>query len=484
MTSAAGSDLGHFVPEVLLMAAAAASMLVHLFIKKGGRRGAGYVALAGIGAAGLALVLTPPSADALFGGHLAADSFALFFKAVVLAAGGLAIVLAFRFFDVEKSEPGEVYYLMLLSIVGMTAAVSATDMVTTYVTFELFAIPSYVLAGIFKKERRSAEAGIKYFFLGTLSSAVMLLGMAFVFGLTGSTGYAEAGPALAGANGLAALVAMSLFFVGLFFKAAFVPFHMWAPDVYEGAPTPLVIFLSTAPKAAVIAVLVRAMTVLFGGYAMEWSPILQAVALATMFWGNLAALTQKSLKRMLAYSSIAQAGYLAIGLAAWGGSGGMAVLFYVAVYAVMNASAFGLILLVDRGGRFDESVDGLRGLVRRAPVAAAGVLVVLLALVGIPPTAGFMGKYFLFTAAVDRGLVLLAAAGALNSAISLFYYFRIGRAMFLEEVSPPPDGGLRPAENVSRAVTAVLAVCAALLLFLGILPSVLASRAAAALLGQ
>ncbi|HEX2694575.1 MAG TPA: NADH-quinone oxidoreductase subunit N [Acidobacteriota bacterium] len=484
MISAAGSDLGHVVPELLLLAAAVASMFVHLFVKKGGRRGAGYVALAGIGAAGLALVLTPPSADALFGGHLAVDSFALYFKAVVLAAGALAIVLAFRFFDVEKSEPGEVYYLMLLSMIGMTAAVSATDMVTTYVTFELFAIPSYVLAGIFKKERRSAEAGIKYFFLGTLSSAVMLLGMAFVFGLTGSTGYGEAGPALAGANGLAALVAMSLFFVGLFFKAAFVPFHMWAPDVYEGAPTPLVIFLSTAPKAAVIAVLVRAMTVLFGGYTMEWGTILQAVALATMFWGNLAALTQKSLKRMLAYSSIAQAGYLAIGLAAWGGSDGMAVLFYVAVYVVMNAAAFGLILLIDGGGRFDESVDGLRGLVRRAPVAAVSALVVLLALVGLPPTAGFMGKYFLFTAAVDRGLVLLAAAGALNSAISLFYYFRIGRAMFLEEVSPPPDGGRRPAENVSRIVTSVLAVCAALLLILGLMPSLLVSRAAAALLGQ
>jgi len=484
MIPAAGSDLGHFVPEILLLAAAGASMFGHLFVKKGGRRGAGYVALAGIGAAGLALALTPPSSSAFFAGHLAADAFALFFKAVVLVAGALAIILTFRFFDVEKSEPGEVYYLILLSIVGMTAAVSATDMVTTYITFELFSIPSYVLAGIFKKERRSAEAGIKYFFLGTLSSAVMLLGMAFVFGLTGSTGYAEAGPALAGANGLAALVAMSLFFVGLFFKAAFVPFHMWAPDVYEGAPTPMAIFLSTAPKAAVVAILMRAMTVLFGGYALEWSVILQAVALATMFWGNLAALTQKSLKRMLAYSSIAQAGYLAIGLAAWEGSDGMAVLFYVAVYVVMNAAAFGLILLIDGGGRFDESIEGLRGLVRRAPVAAASALVVLLALVGVPPTAGFMGKYFLFAAAVDRGLVFLAAAGALNSAISLFYYFRIGRAMFLEDVPPPPDSGRPQAGHVSRTVTVVLAVCATLLLLLGVLPSPLVSRAAAALLGR
>ena len=481
MMSAASSDLGHFVPEIVLLAAAAASLFVHLFVRRGGRRAAGRVALAGIAAAAVALALTPPSAETFFAGHLAADGFALFFKAVVLAAGALAIVLAFRFFDVERSEPGEAYYLILLSMIGMALAISATDMVTTYVSFELFAIPSYVLAGVFKKERRSAEAGIKYFFLGTLSSAVMLLGMALVYGLTGVTGYAEGGALLAGANGLAAVVAMSLFFVGLFFKAAFVPFHMWAPDVYVGAPTPLVVFLSTAPKAAVVAVLVRAMTTLFGGYALEWSGVLQVIAIATMFWGNLAALTQASLKRMLAYSSIAQAGYLAIGLAAWEGPGSLAVLFYAAVYVVMNAAAFGLILLVDRGGRFDESVDGLRGLVRRAPLAAASVLVVLLSLTGIPPTAGFMGKYFLFAAAVDKGLVLLAAAGALNSAISLFYYFRIGKAMFLEDAAP--DAGPGGPESLSRTVTAVLAVSAAALLLLGLLPGLLTTPAVRAVLG-
>ncbi|HSA94531.1 MAG TPA: NADH-quinone oxidoreductase subunit N [Acidobacteriota bacterium] len=484
MTSAASFGLGRLAPEIVLLAAAIAAMLVHLFVRKGGRRAAGYVALAGIGAAAAALALTPPSGAGFFAGHLAVDGLALFFKAVILAAGALAIVLAFRFFDVEDGEPGEAYYLILLSIVGMSLAVSATDMVTTYVAFELFAIPSYVLAGIFKKERRSSEAGIKYFFLGTLSSAVMLLGMAFVYGLTGVTAYAEGGASLAGANGLAAVVAMSLFFAGLFFKAAFVPFHMWAPDVYEGAPTPLVVFLSTAPKAAVVAILVRVMTVLFGGYALEWSGVLQAVAVATMFWGNLAALTQRSLKRMLAYSAIAQAGYLAIGLAAWEGSGGMAVLFYAAVYVVMNAGAFGLILLVDRGGRFDESVEGLAGLARRAPLAAVSALVLLLSLTGIPPTAGFMGKYFLFTAAVDKGMVLLAAAGALNSVISLFYYFRIGKALFLDDPAPvPPGSGLPAAGRISPLVTVFLALAAAALLLLGLLPDLLSGPAARAVLG-
>jgi NADH-quinone oxidoreductase subunit N len=477
MTLSAGSGLASLAPELVLLAAAVAAMFVHLFAKRGGRRAAGVIALAGIGAAGIAIGLTPPSAAALFGGHLAVDAFALYFKAAILAAGALAVVLAFRFFDVEGREPGEVYYLMLLAMIGMMASVSATDLVTTYVAFELFAIPSYVLAGIFKKERRSAEAGIKYFFVGTLSSAVTLLGLALVFGLTGSTGYAAAGAVLAGAKGPVVLTAMALAFAGLFFKAAFVPFHMWAPDVYEGAPTPLVVFLSTAPKATVIAVLVRAMITLFGGQAAAWSLLLQVAALATMFWGNLAAMTQSSAKRMLGYSAIAQAGYLAIGLAAWGETARMAVLFYIVVYILMNAAAFGLILLVDKGGRFDESVDGLRGLARRAPLASAGILVVLLSLTGIPPTAGFMGKYFLFTAAVEKGMVLLAAAGALNSVLSLVYYFRIGRAMFLEVGTEAGPAG------VSRLVTIVIVVSAAALLLLGLLPSLLTGPAVSATLG-
>jgi len=480
MTVPAGYGLRPLLPEVVLLGAAVTALFVHLFAGRKGRRLAGYAALAGIGAAGAALALTPASSTLLFGGHLVVDAFALYFKAAVLVAGALSVLLAFRFFDVEGAEPGEAYALLLLAMVGMPSAASAADIVTTYVAFELFAIPSYVLAGIFKKERRSAEAGIKYFFLGTLSSAIMLLGLAFVFGLTGSTAYAEAGPALAGTAALPALTAMGLVLAGLFFKAAFVPFHMWAPDVYEGAPTPLVVFLSTAPKAAVAAVLVRALVSLFGSLEAAWSLVLQVVAVATMFWGNLAALTQKSLKRMLGYSAIAQAGYLAIGLAAWGEPGRMAVLFYVAVYVVMNAAAFGTILLVDRGGRFDESVEGLRGLVRRSPLAAASLLVVLLSLTGIPPTAGFMGKYFLFTAAVGKGMALLAAAGALNSAISLFYYFRIGKAMFLEEgpsVEPSAAGGL------SRAVTVVLALSAAALLLLGLWPDLLAGPATLAALG-
>ena len=481
MVSASASGLSFLVPELILLAAAAVSMFVHLMGRAKGRRAAGIVALAGLAAAGAALAFTPAGEGAILGGHLARDSFALFFKAVILLAGGLSIVYAFRFFDLEGHEPAEAYYLILLSTIGMMAAVAALDLITLYVAFELFAIPSYVLAGIFKKERRSAEAGVKYFFLGTLSSAVMLLGMALVFGLTGGTAYAGMGETLARANTAIVLVAMILFFAGLFFKMAFVPFHMWAPDVYEGAPTALVIFLSTAPKAAVLAVLVRAMTDLFGGLSLHWTHVFQFAALATMFWGNLAALAQKSVKRMMAYSSIAQAGYLAIGLAAWGDGARQAVLFYALAYVFMNAAGFGLVLLVDRNGRFGEDLDDLRGLVRRAPLAAGSVIIILLSLTGIPPTAGFVGKYLLFAAAVDHKLYVLAVAGALNSAISLFYYFRIGKAMFMEE-NPQADGG--NGEHSSRLVTVLLVLSAAALLAAGILPSLVLSWTASSLLGR
>jgi len=472
------AELTYLVPELSLLGTAALAMFAHLFLPRRGRRLAGFVSLAGYAAAAGLLVLMPRTHGEVFSGALTADPFAVYFKLSFLLAAVLTVAFSFRFFDVEKSEPGEVYYLLPLSVIGMMAAASSVDLVTTYVAFELFAIPSYVLAGIFKKDDRSAEAGLKYFFLGTLSSGIMLLGMALVFGLTGETGYREVAAVLASANSRVALAGMALFFAGLLFKAALVPFHQWAPDVYEGAPTPLVVFLSTAPKAAAFALLIRAMSLLFGRFEVQWTTLFSIVAVVSMFWGNIAALLQKNVKRLLAYSSIAQAGTMAIGLAAWGETGRPAVLFYVVVYVVMNAAAFGMVLLVRKGAGFGETVEDFRGLARKSPLAAFSVLVILLSLTGIPPTAGFMGKYFLFAAAVNRGLVLLALAGAVNSVISLFYYFRIGRAMFLED--DPAGAPLDSAPNPRL----LLAAAALVLLVLGFFPSLLGRFAAAAVLAR
>jgi len=475
--SAFASGLKPLAPEIVLLAAAAAAMFVHLFGGRKGPRKAGWVSLAGMAAAGAALLWAPLSGGEIYAGSLNVDPFAVFIKLVVLLAGALTILLSFRFFGVERYEPGEIYILMPLAMIGMMVSASTVDLISTYVAFELFAIISYILAGLFKKERRSSEAGIKYFFLGTLSSGLMLLGMALVFGLTGETNYGAIARGLATADSHFALAGMILFFSGLFFKAAMVPFHMWAPDVYEGAPTPMTAFLSTAPKAAVFAVLIRVMVVIFAGYTVQWSAILFYLALLTMFWGNLAALTQKNLKRMMAYSSIAHSGYIVIGLAAWGERARAAVLFYLFVYVFMNAAAFGLVLIVRRGQGFGEDVDSLRGLARKAPFTAAAIVIILLSLAGIPPTAGFMGKYFLFLAAVDKGMIVLALAGALNSVISLFYYFRIGRAMFMED--PSAETTLES----SLPVGVVLAVSALVCFVLGILPALLSNFAAASVLG-
>ncbi len=469
------SGLAPLLPEIVLLAASAAALFVHLFGGRKGARAAGWTALAGIVAAGAALAIAPTAPGGIYAGNLTPDGLAAFFKAIVLAGGAAALVLSFRFFGAERFEPGEVYILLPLALIGMCTAAAASDLIALYVAFELFAVVSYVLAGIFKKDRRSSEAGIKYFFLGTLSSGFMVLGMALVYGLTGETSFRLLAPGLVAANPHIALVGMILFLAGLVFKASLVPFHMWAPDVYEGAPTPMAAFLSTAPKVAVFAVLVRVLTGPFGMFEPRWTAVFQVLALASMFWGNIAALGQKSLKRMLAYSSIAQAGYLAIGLAAWGEAARPALLFYAAVYVVMNAAAFALPLAVRKGDGFVEDVDGLRGLAHRSPLLAASAVVILLSLAGLPPTAGFTGKYLLFAAAVDKGLILLAAAGALNSVISLFYYFRVVRAMFMDE-SGTADGISKP----GLAVGTILAAAAAAVLLLGILPGLLTGPAAAA----
>ena len=473
-TALLGAGLKYVRPEIALLATAALGMFAHLFLRRNGARIAGYITLLGLLVTADVVFLTPLSPAGVFGGCLTADRFAFFFTIIVLAAAAMAVGLAFRFFEVQGFEAGEFYYLLPLALIGMTAAVAATDLVTLYVAFELFAIPSYILTGIFKKEARSSEASIKYFFLGTLSSGIMLLGLALVFGLTGETRYAAIAAILPGANAKIALVGMILVFAGLAFKAALAPFQMWAPDVYEGAPTPIVVFLATASKAAVFAILVRIMVAVFAPFHASWAQIFQFLALVSMFWGNLAALVQTNIRRMMAYSSIAHAGYLAIGLAAWGEGASTAVLFYLVVYVFMNAAAFSLALLVRKGDGFGETVDDLRGLSRRSPLAAASILIVLLALTGIPPTAGFLGKYLVFMAAVDKGLILLAVAGALNAVISLFYYFRIGRAMFMED--PSGEAGEAPA----FPVLAVIVVSAALLLLLGLAPSPLLNFAAAA----
>ncbi len=457
-------QLKFLAPEIFLLCVAAASMMTHLFARRNRHRRSGMVALAGLAAAIPVLLVTPAGGE-IYSGTLNVDAMSMYLKLVFIIAAIITVALSFRFFSVEGFETGELYYLVIFSVIGMMFTVCAVDLITFYISFETFAIISYILAGIFKKELRSAEAGIKYFILGVLSSAIMLLGMALIFGITGETGFARIAAALPAAEPAVALSGMVLMLIGLFFKIALVPFHMWTPDVYEGTPTPLVVLLSTAPKAAAIGVMVRIMPLVFARFEAQWIVIFEFIAIATMFWGNIAALVQDNIKRMMGYSSIAHAGYMMIGLAAAGRTGGMAVLFYLLVYFFMNATAFALILLVQKGRGFGERIADLRGMARHAPLAASCVAVALLSLTGIPPTAGFIGKYYLLLAAMEKEMYLLAAAGALNSVISLFYYFKIGRAMFMEE-----QAGAHVFERTGP-VTIVIAGSALFLLAAGIIPS-------------
>jgi len=460
------TQLKYLIPEITLLVFALAAMVFHLFGGARGRRWAGVISLAGLLVSLWVLIFAPLNPSPIYSGTLNADAFAFFFKIIFLLAGALSVVLAFKFFDTEGYEPGEVYYLLLFAVCGMMLTVSATDLISFYASFELFALVSYILAAIFKKERRSAEAGLKYFILGVLSTGIMLLGMALVYGLSGQTNFYAIGQALAGAQAKLVLTGMIFFFIGLFFKLALVPFHMWTPDVYEGAPTPLVAFLSTAPKAAVFAVLMRLIMSVFSGQEAAWSVLFSFIAVVTMFWGNIAALMQTNIKRMMAYSSIAHAGYILIGLAAWSHSGSIAVLFYLFVYLFMNTAAFAIVLLLARPHGFAENVDDLNGLAQHSPLLAGGIVVLLLSLTGIPPTAGFFGKYYLFTAAIEKGLYWLVVAGALNSVISLFYYFRIGKAIFMENPTGPEPGR-------SLYVRTVLYASFVAILLFGILPGLL-----------
>ena len=460
------NQLIYLSPEMALTAAVVVAITAHqVFKKRGGARIAGFVCLAGIVAAAAALAVMPFSTESFFSGTIILDEFARYFKGLILIVGAITILLTMSFFKHLGDEPGEIYYLILMALTGMMLAVSAVELITLYISLELFGIISYILAGIFKKELRSAEAGIKYFILGIVSSSIILLGMSIIYAITGQTFIKQLPELVLHSDRHLVLAGMSLIFAGLFFKIALVPFHMWTPDVYEGAPTPVVVMFSTAPKAAAFGVLMRLIVTIFSPVETDWHIILSGIAIVSMFWGNIAALMQDNIKRMLAYSSIAHAGYIMIGVTVRGELGTMALLFYLAMYVVMNAAAFSMVLLIRKPGVFGEKIEDFRGLARQSPFMAACLVIILLSLTGMPPTAGFIGKYYLFAAAIGKGAWYLAVAGAVNSVISLFYYFRIGRAMFME----PASGDDHTRGNY--LVKTAIGVFTAAVLVVGILPS-------------
>lgn len=421
----------------------------------------------------------------ILSGTLALDDLALVFDCLFVAVALIATVIAWRSTTLREVGRGEFYALLITSVLGMSLLASVTDLVALFLAFELLSIPLYVLCAGDLRRNGSLEAGLKYLIIGSLASAVMLYGLAMIYGATGSTGFRSIGAIIdataAGVDPLL-LVGVGLMFVGLAFKASVAPFHQWTPDVYEGAPTPVTAFMSVATKAAVLALLLRMSALTLDPIHDNWAVVLAVLATVTIFVGNLGALRQESLKRMLAYSGIAQVGYLLVGVVVGTGLGAAAVVFYLLVYALMNLGPFAVIVARERAGAGD-GLRGIRGLGREAPLLAWPMTICMLALAGLPITGGFVGKVLLVQAAVFGDWAWLGVMIVIGSAISLGYYLRVVSTMWMPErdsaavgdPSRPVLAGADPQADVRNhrelAVVAVLA--AALVIAVGVYPQLL-----------
>jgi NADH-quinone oxidoreductase subunit N len=484
------SDFYYLLPEIALTIGSLVLLLADLIVPRNRQSVLAWVALAVLAVTGLALI---PVADAhvqISHGLIAVDRFALFFKVIFLGSAALTVLMSVRYLEIEGTRAGEYYFLILCATLGMMFMAGGTDLITLFIGLETMAISFYILVGFLKPSRRSNEASVKYFLLGAFSLGILLYGMSLLYGLSGTTNLRSIATALVGQERDPRLVlAVILVAAGMGFKIAAVPFHMWAPDVYEGAPTPIAGFVSVGSSAASFAMLLRifveslpAMRVSAPagiGAPIGWTTLFYVLAVVSMTVGNFAALTQSNVKRMLAYSSIAHAGYLLIGVVAGTTRGFTAMLIYLFVYAFMQLGAFGVLAMLRRTDSIGDELKDLNGLYFRNPFAAIAMLLFMLSLGGVPPMAGFMGKFWLFGAAIQSGYVWLAVIGVLNSAVSLYYYIRIVVFMWLKN---EPTGS---APTSSPTYALVLGVAVLATIVLGVYPQPLFqfAQASAATLG-
>ncbi len=474
------SDLIAVLPELIVLGAACLVLLVDVFGRQdhSGRGGKGVVvALALVGALGSVVAsaaLIPGGPRLAFNSMLLLDEWGIFFNVLFGLAAALAVLMSPGYLQAHGRHLGEYYALVLFALIGMDLMAGARDFILLYVALELMAVSCYLLAAFFRYRERSNESALKYFLTGSFASAILLYGISLVYGQAAATNYWAVGSALAQEGGSPGIMlAMFLFGVGLAFKVSAVPFHMWTPDVYQGAPTPVTAFFSVGPKAAAFAVLIVAFITAFGGAAKEWSVFFMVLAIATMLLGNVVALVQTNVKRMLAYSSIAHAGYMLTGLAALGWSRNafpaMGILVYLAAYTFMNLGAFGVLAYLKTQGpeTFDYSLGKMAGLGRRSPWAGVLLSLFLLSLTGIPGTAGFIGKFWVFGGVVLADLWWLAVIGVLLSAVAAYFYLRVIIYMFFKE----PEQEIVIRRPLSGGMAVALAVCAVATVVIGILPS-------------
>jgi NADH-quinone oxidoreductase subunit N len=458
------SDFYYILPEIVLTAGALILLVVDVLLPRGSRA-LTWVTIAVLLATLISLAPFRSVTVEVAHGLIAVDGFALFFKVVFLIAAIMTVLMSERYLQVEGASPGEYYFLILCATLGMMVMAGGIDLITAFIGLETMAVSFYILAGFIKPNQRSNEAAVKYFLLGAFSLGILLYGMSLMYGLSGTTNLRQMASAFATQQYDPRLVlAVILVVAGMGFKIAAVPFHMWAPDVYEGAPTPVTAFLSVGSKAASFAMLLRIFIEGLAPMQGDWRLLFEALSIVTMTVGNIAALTQSNVKRMLAYSSIAHAGYLMIGVVAGTSRGISAMLIYLLVYSFMQLGAFAVIVLMRRADVIGDELKDFSGLAFRQPFAAFAMLLFMLSLGGIPPTAGFMGKFWLFGAAIDSGYVWLAVIGVLNSAVSLYYYIRIVVFMYLRKETAGSEPVMSPALRVA------LAIAVAATLILGVYP--------------
>ncbi len=466
--------LGPLAPVLVVLGAAALVLLLDLLPRT--RPLTATVALVGVVGA-LLVTLTRWGTPARgFGDMIVLDDFALFVNVVVCYAAALVILLSVDSLARAGAATGEPYALVLFATSGMMLLAAAGDLIVLFLALELMSLSLYVLAGLFTRDLASSEASMKYFILGAFAASFLLYGIALVYGATGTTNLDRVAAAVAGrGREPLLLVALGLMLVGFGFKTSSVPFHMWAPDVYQGAPTSVTAFIATGSKAAAFAALIRVLLTALRGTQPDWSALLWIVAVLSMTLGNVVAIAQSNVKRLLAYSSIAHAGYMLVGVVAGGSSGPGAVLFYLLTYTFTTAGAFGVVTLCARAEGEAVEVADYAGLARRHPVLAATLGLFLLSLVGIPPLAGFVGKFYLFGAAVRAGYVWLAVIAVLNSAVAAYYYLRVIVYMYMREAD-----GAGAVLVPSFAGGLALAIALVGVLLLGVIPAPFVDLAQAA----
>jgi NADH-quinone oxidoreductase subunit N len=473
MTASVLPSLGTILPELVLAAGALALLLVGAFQ---GLRSINLVngaAFAILIVAALAVIFQSSVVETAFNGSFIVDDFARFMKVVTLLGAAATLALAIDHMSGERHKRFELAILVLLSSLGMLLMISANDLIALYLGLELSSLALYVLAAIDRDNARASEAGLKYFVLGALSSGMLLYGASLIYGFTGSVSFAGIAASVKAGSGPGLMFGLVFLLAGLAFKISAVPFHMWTPDVYEGAPTPVTAYFAATNKIAAMALTTRVLIQAFGTDVAEWRQIVVFISIASMLLGSFAAIGQRNLKRLMAYSSIGHVGFALVGLSAGTQDGVNGVLIYMAIYMAMTVGTFGCILAMRTKDGSVETIDDLAGLSRSQPAFAFVLMVLMFSLAGVPPLAGFWAKWYVFSAAIDAGLVPLAVIGFLASVVGAYYYLRVVRVMYFDE-GPPR---FLPLSGVLKAV---LAISGVIVILFGLMPTPIVAAAAAA----